>query len=163
MSVVRLILNGARLYQAATGQLTLTGVNTDNSDGPIMHADFVASREQPGTLLSTAPQLCDNGTVPVNNRSFLLRCRQLRFHARGSVVHLFAHSIASAITSLFTLLAKPGKFTASSSPIADWPPSRISPSPTHNPVNPAENRSWSILPGEVCDNPVVLGVFNQDC
>ena len=59
-------------YQAATGQLTLTGVNTNSSatilSGTLSSLPVVSSLELYYTDSNT--NLCDNGAVAVTNRSF---------------------------------------------------------------------------------------------
>jgi hypothetical protein len=59
-------------YQAATGQLTLTGVNTNRSatvlSGTLSSLPVMSSLELYYTDSST--NLCDNGAVSVNNNSF---------------------------------------------------------------------------------------------
>jgi hypothetical protein len=100
-------------YQAATGQLTLTGVNTAGSatvlSGTLSSLPVVNSLELYYTDSRT--NLCDNGAVAVNNRSFTATVpTNCIFTLVGSVVppYLLA-PLALSNNFSFTLMGQTGQ------------------------------------------------------
>ena len=100
-------------YQAATGQLTLTGVNTAGSartlSGTLSSLPVVSSLELYYTDSTT--NLCDNGAFPVNNRSFTATVpANCVFTLVGSVVPpLLLNPLALNTNFSFTLTGETGQ------------------------------------------------------